>query len=124
LPNTEIFRRLAARFGFTDSAFRASDAELMDEALDGGDARMGGKRPSAIPLDRASAMTFDGEGTMLFTHVAPKTASGKVELASPYLEGKYGARLPSWRPVTSSYPLALISTASDPRIPATFCGLD
>ena len=34
LPNTEIFRRLAARFGFTDAAFRASDAELMDDALD------------------------------------------------------------------------------------------
>src|SRR5207245_577428 len=34
LPNTEIFRRLAARFGFTDPIFRASDAELMDDALD------------------------------------------------------------------------------------------
>src|SRR6266702_47805 len=30
LPNTEIFRRLAARFGFGDPAFTASDAELMD----------------------------------------------------------------------------------------------
>src|SRR5207245_1003860 len=34
LPNTEIFRRLAARFGFTDPIFRASDAGLMDAALD------------------------------------------------------------------------------------------
>src|SRR2546430_4276234 len=33
-PNTEIFRRLAARFGFTDPIFGASDAELMDDALD------------------------------------------------------------------------------------------
>ena len=123
LPNTEIFRRLAARFGFTDAAFRASDAELMDEALDGGDARLGGKRPSAIPLDRATAMTVDGEEAMLFKNVLPKTASGKVELASPYLEGKYGARLPSFRPVTSSYPLALISPASDQRITSTFGGL-
>ena len=36
LPNTEIFRRLAARFGFTDAAFTASDAELMDDAIDRG----------------------------------------------------------------------------------------
>jgi len=125
LPNTEIFRRLAARFGFDEPAFRASDAELMDDALDGADPRMGGKRPSAIPLDRATAMTVDGGGEelILFKNVFPKTQSGKVELASPYLEKKYGARLPSFRTVTSSYPLALISPASDQRITSTFGGL-
>jgi len=125
LPNTEIFRRLAARFGFNDPGFRASDAELMDDALDGADPRMGGKRPSAIPLDRATPMTVNGGGEelVLFKNVFPKTASGKVELASPYLEKKYGARLPSWRPVASSYPLTLISPASDQRITSTFGGL-
>ena len=125
LPNTEIFRRLSARFGFDDPAFRASDAELMDDALDGADARMAGKRPSAIPLDRATPMNVGGgaEEAILFKNVFPKTTSGKVELASPYLEGKYGARLPSWRPVTSSYPLMLISPASDQRITSTFGGL-
>jgi anaerobic selenocysteine-containing dehydrogenase len=123
LPNTEIFRRLAARFGFAEPAFRASDAELMDEALDGNDARLEGKRPSALPLDRALAMTVGGEDAILFANVFPKTASGKVELASPYLQGKYGARLPSWLPVTSSYPLTLISPASDQRITSTFGGL-
>src|SRR5207247_2452781 len=83
LPNTEIFRRLAARFGFDDPAFRASDAELMNDALDGADPRMGGKRPSAIPLDRATPMTVDGGGedAILFKNVLPKTKSGKVELA-------------------------------------------
>jgi len=123
LANTEIFRRLAARFGFDDPAFRASDAELMDDALDGADARLGGKRPSAIPLDRATPMTVGGEEAVLFKNVFPKTASGKVELSSPYLEKKYGARLPSWRPVASSYPLTLISPASDQRITSTFGGL-
>jgi anaerobic selenocysteine-containing dehydrogenase len=125
LPNTEIFRRLAVRFGYDDPAFRASDGELMDDALDGADPRMGGKRPSAIPLDRATPMTVDGgaEEAILFKNVFPKTTSGKVELASPYLEKKYGARLPSWRPVASSYPLMLISPASDQRITSTFGGL-
>jgi anaerobic selenocysteine-containing dehydrogenase len=122
LPNTEIFRRLAARFGFTDPAFRASDAELMDEALDGDDVRLDGMRPSRIPTDRALAMTVKGEEFTLFANVMPKTPSGKVELASTYLENKYGAGLPDYRPVDSGYPLALISPASDKRITATFGG--
>src|SRR5208282_4918363 len=44
LPNTEIFRRLAAKFGFTDPAFRETDAELMDAALNSDDPRMHGLR--------------------------------------------------------------------------------
>src|SRR5256886_3254199 len=123
LPNTEIFRRLAARFGFTDPIFRASDAELMDDALDPDDRRLAGVRPSTLPTDLALAMTIDGEDAVMFGNVFPKTPSGKVELASAYLERKYGARLPSWRPVESRYPLALISPASDRRITSTFGGL-
>jgi len=123
LPNTEIFRRLAARFGFTDPIFRASDAELMDDALDPDDRRLAGVRPSTLPTDRALAMTIDGEDAVMFGNVFPETPSGKVELASTYLERKYGARLPSWRPVESRYPLALISPASDRRITSTFGGL-
>ena len=82
LPNTEIFRRLAARFGFDDPAFTATDAELMDDALDSTDARLGGLRPSRLPTDRAHKMTIQGEEMMLFTNVRPATPSGKVELAS------------------------------------------
>ncbi len=46
LPNTEIFRRLAAQFGFTEPELRADDAELMDAALDAGDPRLRGRQPS------------------------------------------------------------------------------
>ncbi len=122
LPNTEIFRRLAARFGFDDAAFRASDAQLMDDAVDGTDPRLGGVQPSALPLDRALLMTFDGAPANLFANVFPKTPSGRVELASSYLEKKYGARLPTYRPFMSSYPLILITPASDRRTTSTFGG--
>jgi len=122
LPNTEIFRRLAARFGFTDPAFTATDAELMDDALDPTDARLDGVRPSRLPTDRAIAMTAKGEEFTLFANVFPKTPSGKVELESTYLRNKYGAPLADFRPVESRYPLALISPASDKRITATFGG--
>ena len=122
-PNTEIFRRLAARFGFTDPAFTASDAELMDDAMDASDPRLGGVRPSALPTDRALAMTVGGEDAVMFANVFPKTASGKIELASSYLDQKYGQRLPSYRPYETPYPLLLISPASDRRITSTFGNL-
>jgi len=66
----------------------------MDDAIDGADPRLGGVRPSALPLDRAVPMTVSGEEAMLFKNVFPKTPSGKIELASSYLETKYGAKLP------------------------------
>jgi anaerobic selenocysteine-containing dehydrogenase len=123
LPNTEIFRRLAARFGFTDPAFTASDADLMDDALDVGDPRLGGVRPSRLPLTAAVPMRFDGKEANLFDNVLPTTASGKVELASPYLEQRWGARLPSYRPFRTAYPLILITPASDRRTTSTFGGV-
>jgi anaerobic selenocysteine-containing dehydrogenase len=123
LPNTEIFRRLAARFGFTDSCFRASDAELMDEAVDAADSRMSGLTGSRVPLTAPLAMDVAGAPAALFRNVRPRTPSGKVELSSPYLADKYGAPLPAFRAVESSYPLALLSPASDRRITSTFGGL-
>ena len=124
LPNTEIFRRLAARFGFSDPAFTASDAELMDDAVDPGDPRLGGMRPSRVPTDTALAMTAGGEEFVLFENAFPATKSGKIELASSHLEAKYGARLPRYAPVESRYPLTLISPASDQRITSTFGGVN
>jgi anaerobic selenocysteine-containing dehydrogenase len=123
LPNPEIFRRLAARFGFQEPALRATDAELMDDALDPADPRLGGVRPSALPAGQAVPMRVQGEEFILFQNVLPLTPSGRVELASGYLDERYGARLPGFRPVESRYPLALVSPASDRRITSTFGGL-
>src|SRR5206468_2492788 len=102
LPNTELFRRLAARFGYPEPCFTATDAELMDDAIDPADPRLEGVKPSRIPTDRAIAMTVNGgQDAMLFANVFPQTPSKKIELASSYLQKKYGARLPSFRPVAS-----------------------
>ena len=54
LPNTEIFRRLARRFGFTDPAMQASDAALMDDALVLDDPRLQGPATESLPLTRRS----------------------------------------------------------------------
>ncbi len=123
LPNTEIFRRLAARFGFDDPLFKASDAELLDDAVDPSDPRLAGMRPSQIPTDRALAMTVASEEAVLFKNLFPKTRSGKVELDSGYLAKKYNQGLPEYRPYQSPYPLRLLSPAADKRITSTFGGL-
>jgi anaerobic selenocysteine-containing dehydrogenase len=122
LPNTEIFRRLAARFGFAEPCFQASDDELMDEAVDPADPRLGGVRPSRIATDEAVPMTGpDGRPLVLFDNVFPATPSGKVELRSETLAGRWGAAalLPEWRERRAEYPLMLISPASDKRISST-----
>jgi anaerobic selenocysteine-containing dehydrogenase len=125
LPNTEIFRRLAARFGFTDACFKASDRELMDDALDCAHPSLRGIRPSEIATDKALRMTApDGRPLALFDNVMPGTPSGRIELASDVLAERWGAeaRLPGFRPRSSKFSLALISPASDKRISSTLLG--
>ena len=123
LPNTEIFRRLAARFGFSDAIFRASDKELMDDAIDGTDHRLQGYRPSEIPLDLAIEFKSEsGDDNILCKNLTPATPSGKVELYSEALEEKYGFGVPRYRPVEKNHPFTLISPSSSKRTNATFGG--
>jgi anaerobic selenocysteine-containing dehydrogenase len=126
LPNTEIFRRIAMRFGFDDACLRASDAELMDDAVDPDDARLRGVRPSRISTSQAFAMQGpDGAPMTLFQNTMPATPSGKIELVSDSLQQKWGpqARIAGYRPRAHAYPLCLISPASDRRISSTLGGL-
>ncbi len=125
LPNTEIFRRLAARFGFADACFTTSDREMMDEAVDPAHPRLGGVRPSAIPTSKALRMSApDGRPLALFDNVMPATPSGRIELASDALAERWGAaaRLPGYRPRARKHPLSLISPASDKRVSSTPLG--
>lgn len=118
LPNTEIFRRLAARFGFNDPCFAATDAELIDEAVDLAD----GARPSEIATDSAVQMKGpDGNPLVMFDNVFPATPSGKIELRSELLAKRWGdaALMPTWREHRGDYPLMLISPASSTRISST-----
>ena len=123
LPNTEIFRRLAARFGFDDPIFKETDAELMDTAFVDGDLRLGGIRPSELALDQALAMkTITGEDLILCDTVLPETLSGKIELFSHDLEERFGYGLPRFEAVKRQFPLAIISPSSSKRTNSTFGG--
>jgi anaerobic selenocysteine-containing dehydrogenase len=123
LPNTEIFRRLAARFGFDEPCFAATDEALMDDAVDASDPRLAGRRPSQIPARQPLQITGrDGRPLVLFDNIFPATPSGRIELKSETLAERWGAAalLPAWREWEASYPLMLISPASDKRISSTF----
>ena len=123
LPNTEIFRRLAARFGFDEPIFKETDAELMDTAFVDGDLRLGGIRPSELALDQALAMkTITGEDLILCDTVLPETLSGKIELFSHDLEERFGYGLPRFEAVKRQFPLAIISPSSSKRTNSTFGG--
>jgi anaerobic selenocysteine-containing dehydrogenase len=121
LPNTEIFRLLAARFGFDDPLFKQTDDELMDDAIDPSDPRLNGHRPSQISTDSALMMNAaNNEPVSMCNTVSPATASGKVELFSDALEQKFGFGIPRYDPVLSNFPLVLISPSSSKRTNATF----
>ncbi len=125
LPNTEIFRRLAARFGFDDPCFKAGDRELMDDAVDASDSRLQGIKPSEISPRAALRMSApDGRPLALFDNVMPATPSGRIELASDALAERWGAaaRLPTFRPRATQFPLALVSPCSDKRVSSTLLG--
>lgn len=121
LPNTEIFRRLAARLGYDDPTFQATDKELMDDAMDGNDPRFNGVRPSEISKTEAIEMnTPDGGHLILCDTVLPDTASGKIELFSQDLEDRYGYGVPRFEPVAQPLPFALVTPSSSKRTNATF----
>lgn len=124
LPNTEIFRQLAARFGFDEPCFRDDDAALMDAALVTNHPRLQGQRPSQLPTDRALRMSAeDGSPLALMVNQMPATPSGRIELASDTLAARWGGgqRLPDYQPAEAEG-LALISPASDKRISSTLLG--
>lgn len=123
LPNTEIFRRLAARFGFDEHLFRDDDHALMDAAFDPQDPRLEGHRPSRLPVDRALPMVRPGgEPVLVCGTVAPGTASGTVELYSDDLERRFGYGVPRYEAVVDTLPLMLISPSSSKRTNTTFGG--
>jgi anaerobic selenocysteine-containing dehydrogenase len=118
LPNTEVFRRLAARMGFDEPCFRDSDDDLARQALRSDDPRVAG-------LDWDTLKTAGWGRLRVPKPWAPfaegnfPTASGKCEFHSPRLAAAGEDPLPDfvapYESVASNpglaarYPLAFIS---------------
>jgi len=87
VPNTELFRRLAARMGFTEECFTRTDEQLLTEAFDWSDPAMAG-----ITLDGLRRTGWARLNLPPADQYAPHaegnfpTPSGKVEFRSSLAE--------------------------------------
>ena len=123
LPNTEIFRRLAMRFGFDEDLMQADDKTLMADALDWSDERLQGTDPESLSQQGAVKLLYDGEPAVLFKNCFPQTGDGKIHLSSQALADQYDAFVPKFQPLQQKLPLTLITPASMKRTNATFGGV-
>ncbi|MGC1818545.1 MAG: molybdopterin-dependent oxidoreductase, partial [Casimicrobiaceae bacterium] len=132
LPNTEVFRRLAARMGFTESCFSESDDDLARQAFRVGDPRVRG-------IDWDSLKSDGWRRLDLPTPYAPfaqggfPTRSGKCEFWSARMQAEGEDPLPDHVPPYESaasnpdlarrYPLAFISPPARNFLNSSFANL-
>jgi anaerobic selenocysteine-containing dehydrogenase len=87
LPNTEIFRRLAAAMDYQEPALHESDAELIANVL----------APTGLGFDELAAqgtVWIDQQPRVQFADLRFPTPSGRIELASAAAEAAGLPRLP------------------------------
>jgi anaerobic selenocysteine-containing dehydrogenase len=130
IPNTELFRRLAAAMGFADPCFRDSDEELVRQALSSGSPGLEGitlerlKAEHIIKVNRAPAPFAEG---------GFGTASGKVEFYSetlarnghdPVIEYVPPAESIDGSPeLAQKYPIHLVTPAAHHFLNTTFANM-
>ena len=129
LPNTEIFRRLAARMGLTDPCLQDDDARLITQALETNDPRM-----RSITLD---ALREQGwvrlelpTPYLPFAQGGFHTPSGKCEFYSERMAAMGLDPLPTYTPpyesperdpaLAARFPIALISSPAHQFMNSTF----
>jgi len=118
LANTEIFRRLAKRFGFDDQAFKDSDSELMEQSLDltqcDSDLKIADIGPKEV------FETIDKDNIWL----SDITEEHKINLYDEALEKQFGYGLPRYEKLERKHPFRLITAAAFNRTNSTFGGSD
>jgi anaerobic selenocysteine-containing dehydrogenase len=117
LPNTEVFRRLAARMGFTEDCFRDDDEALARQAY-GGDETTNGLDWEGLKRDGFRRLDLPRPYAPFAKGGFP-TPSGKCEFRSERLAAQGEDALPAYVPPRESaasnpalaerYPLAFIS---------------
>ena len=130
LPNSEIFRRIAAAMGLDTPELRESDESMMRAALEGGGETMHGI--SFDELKKRGWMRLNVPSPHLpFRAGAPvPTPSGKIEIVAPFLASIGVDPLPDYlAPLESEerspelaarFPLALISPPAHSFLNSTF----
>jgi anaerobic selenocysteine-containing dehydrogenase len=124
LPNSEVFRRLAARMGFDDPCFRDSDEDICRTALGGkfdwAELKESGWKRLAVP-----------ERFAPFAEGGFRTPSGKCEFYSQWLADQGIDPLPYYNPpaeladrdLERRYPLAFVSPPARNFLNSSFANL-
>ena len=118
LPNTEVFRRLAARMGFEEPCFRDADEDIARQAIGSGHANLAGMDWESLKQNGWRRLALP-ENFAPFANGGFHTPSGKCEFYSESLLGQgvdplpfYNppAELPSSNPqLAKKYPLNFLS---------------
>ena len=132
VPNTELFRRLAARMGYDEPAFRDSDEELVRQALETSHPSMAGITYERLRRDGWARLAVPRPFAPFAEGNFP-TPSGKCELYSERAKRDGFDPLPSYRPPAESresnpalaarYPIQLVSAAAHAFLNSTFAHL-
>jgi anaerobic selenocysteine-containing dehydrogenase len=132
LPNSEIFRRLAARMGFDDACFLDSDEDIARQAIGSGRTRMGGITWDTLKRDGWQRLAVP-ERWAPFAEGNFPTPSGKCEFYSESLAQQGVDPLPFYNPpvelpdtnpaLAQKYPLAFISPPARNFLNSSFANL-
>lgn len=119
-PNVEIFRLLAARMGFDDSELRASDDDLIRDALTSDHPFLDGITPERLERERFVRLNIapDGAPFQPFANGGFGTPNGKLRFAASEL--RYSPPAESRLGAAGRYPLELISSKNDNSMNSTF----
>lgn len=103
IPNTELFRRLAAAMGFDDDYFRLSDSELLAQAYDWSAPAMEGITLSSLRRDGWARLNLPGPDEYA-PHAEGNfpTPSGKTEFRSSALEAAGNFVVPLFRQLSEN----------------------
>jgi anaerobic selenocysteine-containing dehydrogenase len=130
--NADLFRRVAARMGFEDAYLKASDDELIDDALSTSHEFLKGITREALEHEHSMPLNVPrAHGTYMPFAAGFATPSGKAELysealAAAGLDPVAGFIAPAESRHSEQarlYPLELLSRKHDNFLNSTFCNL-
>ncbi|HSC97335.1 MAG TPA: molybdopterin oxidoreductase family protein [Casimicrobiaceae bacterium] len=132
LPNTEVFRRLAARMGFTEACFSDTDEDLARQAYCADDVRARGLDWERLKADGWQRLNVPSPYAP-FANGGFPTPSGKCEFWSRTLGAQGHDPLPAYIPpresaatapdLASRYPLGFISPPARNFLNSSFANL-
>jgi anaerobic selenocysteine-containing dehydrogenase len=133
LPNSEIFRRIAARMGIDHPAFCDDDLTLIRQALASASPKLAGITLEEL-LDKGWARLNLPKPYLPFANGGFSTPSGKCEFVSPRMADMGLDPLPSFTApyefpedvpeLAARYPLTLISSPAHQFLNSTFVNID